>query len=114
MLHFDHAQLDRLRQQRLEAFARHLARRAQARHAGLKPADIAELAGPMRAEVEVARAAGLRSRSELERWVDVACVLGFGFSQRLPWARRTLASGHAPTQNLRALEEGAAFAGRRP
>lgn len=109
---FSHDQLARLADERAGAFARHLARRARQRHASAKALPADALTRLMREEVDQARASGQASRDSLERWSDLACTLGFGFSRELPWAQRVLAAGRPPAQALRMLEEGAVFASR--
>ena len=112
MLSFSQDHLERLTDQRAEAFARHLARRATERHRSAKALPTDQLTRLMREELGHARGAGLATRHTLERWSDLACMLGFGFSRQLPWAARVLASGRPPVQALRMLEEGTVFASR--
>lgn len=112
MLSFSQDHLDRLTDQRAEAFARHLARRAAQRHGSAKAMPAEQLTRMMREEITHARGAGLATRGTLERWSDLACTLGFGFSRQLAWASRVLAAGRPPVQALRMLEEGTVFASR--
>lgn len=106
-------QIARLGDERADAFARQLAVRAQARHpkavAPLAPDD---LTACLRLEIDAARANGLKSRGDMERWSDLACILGFGFADAQPWAVRLLAADRPPAQKLGMLEETAAFAAR--
>lgn len=111
-MHISQDHLERLTSQRIDAFARHLARRAAQRHGSARQLPPDDLARRMREEISHARGAGLADRDTLERWSDLACVLGFGFSRQLPWASKLLAAGRPPVQTLRLLEEGTVFASR--
>lgn len=112
MLSFSQDHFRRLTEQRAEAFARHLARRAALRHPSAKSLPADQLTRLMREEISHARGAGLATRGTIERWSDLACMLGFGFSRRLPWAARVIEGGRPPAQALRMLEEGTVFACR--
>lgn len=112
MLRLSSSQVGRIADSRAASFARHLAERARARHpAAVSPLSDAALEAGLRAEIDAARAVGLRSAVELERWSDLACIHGFGFSAARPWAAEIVAKGHAPAQTLAALEDTALFAG---
>jgi hypothetical protein len=111
-MQFSQDHLQRLTAQRVDAFARHLARRAAQRHGSARQLPVDDLTRKMRDEITHARGAGLADRDTLERWSDLACVLGFGFSRQLPWAAQVLAAGRPPVQALRLLEEGTVFATR--
>ena len=112
MLSFSQEQVERLTAQRIEAFARHLARRAAQRHGSVRQLPVDDLTRKMREEIGHARGIGLADRDTLERWSDLACTLGFGFSRQMPWAAKVLAAGRPPVQTLRLLEEGTVFASR--
>ena len=111
MLKIDQTQLDSLETDRRRAFACELAERARGRN----PKECAEfdddaLTDAMEAEIVAARAAGLRRRSELERFTDLAAVLGFGFSAAEDWARAAFADeALKPEERLSQAEETAVF-----
>ena len=96
---------------RLRVFSHELAKRARQRHGDAVeawgPDELAEL---MSREVITARRAGIRERRLLERYADLAVVLGFGFAERIDWAATMLKSKRPPADRLSNLEETAAFA----
>lgn len=112
MIRFSQDHVERMTAQRVDAFARHLARRAAQRHVSARQLPADDLTRKMREEIGHARGAGLADRDTLERWSDLACTLGFGFSRQMPWAAQVLAAGRPPVQTLRLLEEGTVFARR--
>lgn len=104
-------QMRALEADRLRVFSHQLADRARQRHAEAVAAwGTDELAGLMSREVITARRAGIRERRLLQRYADLAVVLGFGFGERIDWAAALLASKRPPADRLSDLEDTAVFA----
>lgn len=113
MLSFSSDQINELRAARAGALAGALAERALARHPRLCDVwELDTLAQALEEEIARARAVGLTGRAALERWADLACTLGMGFSEQRGWAVAILHSGRRPRRMLAELEERALFAAR--
>jgi hypothetical protein len=113
LLKINPCQITRLEDERADSFARQLSLRARARHPqAMTQWSEDDLTAYLRQEVNAARAHGVTSREEMERWADIACILGFGFAEAQQWAARLLAQDRPPAQKLGMLEETAAFAAR--
>ena len=113
MLKVSSAQLDALAAGRLHAFCVELAARARLRHGATCDAwTDAELVGLLTDEITFARGHGIVRRDVLERWADLAILLGFGFGAALPWAAAILAEDVAAPLRLDRIEREAVFAAR--
>lgn len=114
MLHFTEEQTRLILRKRRDAFVRQLTRRARDRHgAAIDHLDDEALWAFLLREIEDARGIGLRTRSELERFTDLALVFGAGFATRLDWARTAFADCRLkPGRRLDKVEETAVFVSR--
>lgn len=81
-------QLDAIRSQRVQAFSRHLADRARDLHTdSVADSDDETLLRDMETVIEAARARGLKTQSQMERFADLSVLLGVGFETSEAWAQ---------------------------
>ena len=96
---------------RVEGFAAELAERARQRHSdALAEIPDDKLRDLMAEEIKAARSFGISVRRDLERFSDLAVVLGFGFSESEDWANAILSKdSESPSFRLGKVEDAAVF-----
>lgn len=114
MISFTDEQFDHLAQKRREDVAQALAIRAvETNPQALDTHDIQVLAARIAKELDQAHAQGFCTMPMLERWVDMAVAVGFGFAETEAWAVRTLKRvDMSPRAKLKRLESASVFAVR--
>jgi len=115
LLSISQDQIDALTDTRIRLFAEELAERARGRKLEICDEMPAEaLVDALAGEVRAARSYGFRYRQEMTRFSDIALTLGFGFSDREPWADGVFSDQVlGPGARLDKAERIAVFASRR-
>jgi len=110
MLTLTSQQMERFKDAQVKRYCLHLADRAHSRHP-----DTAqrwgrdELATRLEPDILLAHSHGLKTAGHLERYSDLALVLGFGFGWAQSWAGDILALDLPAAHKLDRLEETAVF-----